>query len=149
MKIGIAGDHHGVKAKEKLIQSLEKKGYTVINYGTDTVDSVDYPLYAFKVGEGISNGDIDYGILLCGSGIGMSIACNKVNGVRCARVTNKKDAMLSRLHNNANVIALSSLLPTLKMKQIVYEFLKTDFSKEERHHKRVKQINTYGVKNDD
>ncbi len=144
MKIGIAADHHGVKAKEKLIHYLEKKGYSVINYGTNQETSVDYPLYAFKVGEGIAKGEIDYGILLCGSGIGMSIACNKVKKVRCAKVNTIREAMYSRLHNNANVIALSASISSVEMKDIIDTFLKTEFSGEERHQRRVEQINQYG-----
>lgn len=144
MKIGIAGDHHGVKVKGKLIRYLEKKGYSVINYGTDNEVAVDYPLFAFKVGEGVASGEIDFGILLCGSGIGMSIACNKVNGARCAKVNNTKEAMLSRMHNNANVLAMSASIPLVRMKDMIDTFLKTDFSIEERHQRRVEQINHYG-----
>lgn len=148
MKIGIAGDHHGVKMKEKLIHYLKKKGYQVKNYGTDTEEAVDYPIYAFKVGEEIASGEIDFGILICGSGIGMSIACNKVNGVRCAKVNTKRETMFSRLHNNANVMAVSSTIPFMKMKAMVDTFLETEFSKEKRHHRRVDEINRYGEEHD-
>ena len=144
MKIGIAADHHGVKAKEKLIRYLEKKGHSVINYGTNHETAVDYPLYAFKVGEGIAKKEIDYGILLCGSGIGMSIACNKVKGVRCAKVNTIREAMYSRLHNDANVVAMSASISSVKMKDMIDTFLKTEFSTEERHQRRVDQINKYG-----
>ena len=78
MKVGIATDHHGIEIKQELTNYLISIGYDVINYGTDTTDMVDYPLYAFKVGEAVVNKDIDYGVLICNSGIGMSIACNKV-----------------------------------------------------------------------
>lgn len=144
MKIGIASDHRGVKAKEKLIYYLEKKGHSVINYGSNNEMAVDYPIYAFKVGEEVSKGNINYGILLCGSGIGMSIACNKVKGVRCAKVNSVRETKYSRLHNNANVIAMSASIPSMKMKDIIDTFLKTEFSNEERHQKRVEQIDHYG-----
>lgn len=140
MKIGIATDHHGVTKKQELIKTLENK-YQIIDYGSNKEEPVDYPLYAFKIGEAIKNKTIDYGILLCGSGIGMSIACNKVKGVRCAKVNTEEEAKYSRLHNNANVIALSST--TENIEQIIETFLTTEFSKEERHHRRVEQIDKY------
>lgn len=139
MKIGIATDHHGVTKKQEIIKTLEK--YQIIDYGSNKEEPVDYPLYAFKIGEAIKNKTIDYGILLCGSGIGMSIACNKVKGVRCAKVNTEEEAKYSRLHNNANVIALSAT--TENIEQIIETFLTTEFSKEERHHRRVEQIDQY------
>lgn len=148
MKIGIATDHHGVIVKRRLIHYLEKQGYTIVNYGTDTKQAVDYPIYAFKVGEAVATGEIDFGILLCGSGIGMSIACNKVKGVRCAKVSTIKEARLSRYHNGANVIAMSSSISYVKMKKMVEVFLNTNLSKEERHYKRVELINHYGEQYD-
>lgn len=142
MTVGIATDHHGVVVKKELISNLEQRGYQVINYGSDSEDPVDYPLYAFSVGEAIQKGEIDFGILICGSGIGMSIACNKVKGVRCAKVNTSNEAMYSRLHNDANVIALSA--SSSDILEIIDAFLSTDFSSEERHHRRVEQINHYG-----
>ena len=143
MKIGIGVDHHGIEAKKNMIAYLEKKGYEVINYGIDEGTS-DYPVQAFQVGEALRDSKIDFGILICGSGIGMSIACNKVAKVRCAKVNTKKEAFYSRLHNNANVIAIRASLNTYNMKKIVDTFLETEFSEEERHHRRVKQIDQYG-----
>lgn len=142
MTVGIATDHHGVVVKKELISYLEQREYQVINYGSDSEDPVDYPLYAFSVGEAIQKGEIDFGILICGSGIGMSIACNKVKGVRCAKVNTSNEAMYSRLHNDANVIALSA--SSSDILEIIDAFLSTDFSSEERHHRRVEQINHYG-----
>lgn len=142
MTVGIATDHHGVVVKKELISYLEQREYQVINYGSDSEAPVDYPLYAFSVGEAIQKGEIDFGILICGSGIGMSIACNKVKGVRCAKVNTSNEAMYSRLHNDANVIALSA--SSSDILEIIDTFLSTDFSSEERHHRRVEQINHYG-----
>lgn len=141
MKIGIATDHHGVDIKKILIKELEEEGYEVIDYGPNNEEMVDYPLYAFKVGEAIASEKIKYGILLCSSGIGMSIACNKVRKVRCAKVNTKEEAMYARMHNNANAIALSASIPNIK--EVIDVFLTTSFSKEERHHRRVDQIDQY------
>lgn len=143
MNIGIATDHRGVKQKQKLIKYLEKKGHTIYNYGPDTEESVDYPDYAFLIGEKINSGEIELGILICGTGIGMCIAGNKVKGIRCAKVDNIKEAKLSRLHNNANVISLSSNMGLMRMKDILDVFLSTSFSAEERHVLRINKIDNY------
>jgi ribose 5-phosphate isomerase B len=141
MNIGIANDHRGLILKQKLTNFLKEMGYNIIDYGTSTSDSTDYPLYAFKVGEAIKSKEIDFGILICGTGIGMSIACNKVKNVRCARVCSIEDAYYSRLHNNANVIALSE--NTQNAEEIIKTFLNTKFSSEEKHNRRVEMINKY------
>ncbi len=143
MKIGIASDHRGVEQKKEIINYLESLDYEVINYGTNTEESVDYPEYAFKVGEAIKNHGIDFGIILCGTGIGMSIACNKVSGVRCAKVAEPKECELTRLHNDANVLALSSEQDLNELKELIRIFITTPFSKEERHIRRLKQIEEY------
>ena len=141
MKIGIASDHRGVILKEKIKNYLNEK-YKIIDYGTNSIESVDYPEYAFKVGEDIRDNKIDLGILICGTGIGMSIACNKVKKVRCAKVTTKEEASLARQHNNANVIALSENVTNYK--EIIDTFLTTEASKEEKHQRRVAMIDNYG-----
>ncbi len=143
MVIGIANDHGGVDMKEKLVSYLEDLGYNVINYGTDSTDSVDYPIYAFKVGEEVRDKKIDVGILICKSGIGMSIAANKVKGVRCARVDTKEDAIVTREHNHSNVLALSANIAIDVAKEIVINFIQTDYSEEERHVRRVRMIDEY------
>ena len=143
MTIGIANDHRGVKRKKEIIKFLEKKGHKVINFGTDNCESVDYPKYAFAVGEDISSKKIDFGILLCGTGIGMSIAVNKVKNVRCARIDSIKDAKLTRSHNDANVLAISSELNFRKTKRIIETFINTKFSNDERHVRRIEMISKY------
>ena len=105
MKIGIANDHGGYELKFQLINKLEEKGYEIINYGSDNNERVDYPVYAFKLCQGVISKNIDFGIAICKTGIGMSIACNKVKGIRCAKIDNEIDAEYSKRHNNANVIA--------------------------------------------
>lgn len=143
MNVGIANDHRGLKLKQKLTNYLEKKGYNVIDFGTDTIDSVDYPDYAFKLCDSINEENIDLGIAICGTGIGMSIACNKVKGIRCAKVSNSKEAILARKHNNANIIALSSDTSIMETKDIIDEFLNTNFSEDERHINRIKKMTDY------
>lgn len=143
MKIGIANDHGGVEVKQELLTYLTSLGYDVINYGTDTEDSVDYPIYAFKVGEAIQKNEIEAGILICKSGIGMSIAANKIRGVRCAKVETIADAVVTREHNHSNVIALSAKTPIDIIKEIVKSFLETDYSTDERHIRRVQMMDEY------
>lgn len=141
MTVGIASDHWGVEKKENLTSFLKKSGYNIIDYGTSSTEKVDYPEYAFTIGENIRDGKIDYGILICGTGIGMSIACNKVKKVRCAKVDTVNDAIMARRHNNANVIAIGSNNEFYQ--DIVIKFLTTEFSNEERHIKRNQMIDNY------
>lgn len=140
--IGIASDHRGYEIKNKLIEYLNKKGNKIIDYGTNSNESTDYPIYAFKVGEAIKNNEIDLGILICGTGIGMSIACNKIKNVRCAKVSSIEEAILSKQHNNANVIAISANVENLY--EIIDKFIETKFLNEEKHRNRVDMINNYG-----
>ena len=141
--IGIASDHRGYKLKQKLTKYLTKKGYAVIDYGTDSTASADYPVYGFRLGEAIKKGDITRGIVICGSGIGISIACNKVKGVRCAKVNNVKEVKWTRHDNDANVIAFSAKTPTFRAKDMVDMFLKKKFSNVERHRARVQMLDEY------
>lgn len=143
MKIAIASDHKGYHLKVMLISYLKKKGFEIVDLGTDSVLSTDYPKFAFLLGETISNKVADYGIAVCGTGIGISIACNKVKGIRCAKVDNVKEAKLTRLHNDANILALNGNMLGFKAKDIVDVFFKTNFSNEERHIKRLKMIQEY------
>lgn len=144
MKIGIANDHHGVELKHELTNFLESMGYNVINYGTDDSEMVDYPDYAFKIGEAVSKKDIDFGVLICNTGIGMSIACNKVKKVRCAKVDSVYDAEMTRRDNNANVIALSARKDINELKEILKVFLSTEYLSIDRYNNRIEKINNYG-----
>ena len=143
MKIAIASDHKGYHLKTSLITYLQKKGYEVLDLGTDSVLSTDYPKYAFKLGEAIQKKEADYGIVICGTGIGISIACNKVKGIRCAKVDNVKEAKLTRQDNDSNVLALNGSIMTFRAKDIVDVFFKTSFSNEERHIRRLQMIENY------
>ena len=141
MKIGIGNDHRGVKLKEKIMKYLHDNGITCINYGTDSEESTDYVDYAVKVGNAINNKEIDLGILICGTGIGMSIAANKIKGIRCARVVNVNETVLAREHNMANVIALSENTPDYE--NIVKTFINTESSDLEKHKRRINKIKEY------
>ena len=142
MKIGIASDHRGVELKQNLINYLNRLGYNVIDFGTNSEESVDYPDFAFKVGEAINN-SIDRGILICGTGIGMSIACNKVKGIRCGKVNNALECIHARNDNNINVVAISNKLDVTEASDIIKAFIDTPFSTEERHIRRVSKIDNY------
>lgn len=139
MKIAIGADHRGFELKSKLIPFLKGNGHHIIDFGTDSNESCDYPIIGYKVAKSVSKGESERGVLICMSGIGMSIIANKVPGVRAAICDTKADAELSREHNDANVIILSSKY----IKDSPEEILKTWFSaaiKEERHKRRVNQI---------
>lgn len=139
MKIGIASDHRGYRAKGMLIDYLNSK-YDVIDYGTNSEESTDFPIFAKRLGTGIQNNEIDFGIAICGTGIGMSICLNKMKGVYCAKVTSESEAILCRSHNNANVIAVSEELEDDKMKNIIDKFLETPFSNINKYIKRNDMI---------
>jgi ribose 5-phosphate isomerase B len=138
MKIIIGNDHRGVTLKKEILSYLENKGYITCNVGTDNEESVDYPIYAKKLAQKLDNGDL--GILICGTGIGMSIAANKIKGIRCAKVNDKEEAYLTRLDNDANVISLSSKLSFKEAVSIVDTFISTKPSLEERHIRRRKML---------
>jgi len=123
VKIGIANDHRGVETKQKLTEYLTSKGYDVINYGTDTLDRVDYTKYGFILGEKVSSNEVDYGIAICGSAIGISIACNKVKGVRCGKINTVEEAIHGKERDFVNVIALSGTTPIENNIEIVDAFL--------------------------
>ena len=143
MKIGIGNDHRGYKVKVELVDFLKDLGYEVVNFGSDSDEPVDYPIYAFKVGEAVAKKEVDRGILICRTGIGMSIACNKVKGVRCAKVDNVEEAALTRIDNDSNVIAVSYVKDITELKEMIKTFLEIKFSKEQRHIRRVELINNY------
>lgn len=141
MKIGIANDHSGVEFKNLLKKHLENQGHTVYNYGTDSEEAFDYPLAANELCKHILNGDCELGVAICGTGAGISIACNKHKGIRTAACSEEKTAHLLREHNNANIISIGDRIVTIeKAYQIVDEFINTPFSNEERHIRRINLI---------
>lgn len=140
MKIGICSDHRGVYLKNELIEYLEHAGHKVVNYGVDTSESADFPKYAFKLGKGIKKKEVQYGIAICGTGIGMSIALNKVKGIYCAKISNISEAVLCRKHNNANAIAISADIDDELAKSMVEKFITTEFLNEEKYINRNNMI---------
>lgn len=143
MKIIIASDHHGVKRKEKIKKYLSKKGYQVIDYGTNSSEMIDYPIFAFRVAKSIQQKEAELGILLCGTGIGMSMAANKVKGIRCAKIDNINDAKLAKEHNNANVLAMSSTISMFLVKDMLDAFLKANPNPLERYQRRNDMLDNY------
>ena len=140
MRIAIGADHAGVNLKREIRQLLDERGLPYTDFGTDSTDSVDYPDFAAKVAAEVAAGKFDVGILFCGSGIGMAIAANKVDGIRAASVTDAQSAHLAREHNDANVLALGErLTPAADARQIVNTFLDTPFAGG-RHQRRVDKI---------
>ena len=140
MRIAIASDHGGFDAKEQLRTWLEQAGHECVDFGCNSTDSVDYPDYAVPVAESVATGRCERGVLVCGTGIGMSLAANKVHGIRAANVTSVPFAELCREHNDANVITLSGRFVSLEdNKRIVEAFLDTQFAGG-RHSTRVSKI---------
>jgi ribose 5-phosphate isomerase B len=142
MKIAISCDHAAVDQKNELIKYLENQGHTVTNFGTDSNDSVDYPDYAVKAAEYVANAKSERGIIICGSGIGVSISANKVKGIRAALCYNEETAKLSRQHNNANVMCYGARFIDIDTaKKMVDNFLNTEFEGG-RHQNRVDKIHS-------
>jgi ribose 5-phosphate isomerase B len=140
MKIAIAADHAGYELKEKLKSALLKKGIVVDDRGTTNTDRVDYPDYAVKVAHKVAAHDADYGLLVCGSGIGMAIAANKVAGIRATTAITEQQAQLSREHNDANVLTIGArLVDDEQAIKLVDIFLNTAFA-HGRHTPRVEKI---------
>ncbi len=142
MKIAMASDHGGLDLKNHVKQYLEECGHQVVDFGTYTADSCDYPDFARPCAEAVANGSCERGIVVCTTGIGVSIVANKVKGVRCALCTNSDMATMTRRHNNANVLAMGQRYVDFDTaKQIVNAFLSTPFDGG-RHQRRVDKIET-------
>ena len=141
MRLAIASDHGGFDQKGALADFMATElSCDVTDFGPDTGDSVDYPDYAVKVAQAVSSGDADFGVLICGTGIGMAVAADKVSGVRASSITSPAFAELFRQHNNGNVVCLSGRFVDLEVnKQIVKTFLTTEFEGG-RHERRVEKI---------
>ena len=139
--IAIACDHGGYALKQEITKHLDKRGLAYRDFGCDSEAAVDYPIYARKVTDSILSGESERGILICGTGIGISISANKVKGIRAALCTDCFTAEATRLHNDANILALGGRVvgPGLALK-IVDTFLDTPFSGEERHKNRISLI---------
>jgi ribose 5-phosphate isomerase B len=140
MKVAIGNDHTAVELKKHISKYLEAKGYTVVNLGADTDESSDYPLFGEKVGKAVASGECDLGVAICGTGIGISLAANKIKGIRAAVCSEPYSARLTRQHNNANIIAFGARVVTTEMaEKIVDEFFGAEFEGG-RHQRRVDMI---------
>lgn len=136
--ISLGSDHGGYELKQEVIKFLEKKGLEYKDYGCYNTESCDYPDFARAAAEAVADGSCDRGIVICTTGIGVSIVANKVHGVRCALCTSLNQAKMTRLHNDANMLALGASTVTAEQAlEIVDMFLSTEFSGEERHVRRV------------
>jgi ribose 5-phosphate isomerase B len=141
MKIAVGSDHAGFELKAKLKQKLQSLGIAIDDRGTHSADSCDYPDYAQVVAVQVAAHDADFGILICGTGIGMSIAANKVTGIRAARVLNESDAELAREHNDANVLTLGARITgDDEAFKIIEKWLATPFTGGDRHLRRIDKI---------
>ncbi len=140
MKIGIGSDHGGFELKEYIKEFLDREGISYIDYGTNSLESVDYPDYGRKVAEAVVAKEVDRAIVICGRGIGISISCNKVKGIRCALCGDTYSARMSREHNNANILALGGRVIGRDLAiEIVSAWLESEFAGG-RHEKRIEKI---------
>ena len=141
MKIAVACDHGALALKNKVIAHLEAKGHEVVNFGTDTLDSCDYPDYAAPAAKAVASGECDKGIVMCTTGIGVSIVANKVDGVRCALLSDLMSARLTREHNDTNMMAMGAgVIGEMLALEIVDIWVGTEFSGEERHQRRIDKL---------
>ena len=141
MKIAIGCDHGALDLKNAVIAHLESKNFKVVNFGTDTLDSCDYPDYVGAAAKAVAEGGCDRGIVLCTTGIGASIVANKVDGVRCALLTDTWSAKMTRLHNDTNVMALGAGIVGKNLAlEIVDTWLETEFSGDARHARRIAKV---------
>jgi len=147
MKISIATDHNGVEEKKQIMDYLKNKNIDVLDLSTDNTPIDDYPDFAFRVANSVINNECNFGILLCGTGIGMSIAANKVKGIRCAHVSNVEEAYHTRVDNDANIIALSYKNDIDNIIKMIDKFIETPFSNEKRHIRRINKIAAYEENN--
>jgi len=144
MRIAIGADHAGFEYKDAVIQMLQQRKIDVTDFGTSNLLSTDYPIYAFRVAKAVQSKTVDYGILICGTGVGMSIAANKVSGIRAGVAQSDFAARAIKEHNDANVICLGSRTNSLEeVLSFIQIYLDTEFSGGERHSKRIHMISDY------
>ncbi len=138
MKIAIGNDHAAGELKTQIMELIDGMGHELIDVGAPIGEPIDYPIPGMRVGRLVAAGEADLGVLICGTGVGISLAANKVKGIRAAAVSDTASARLIREHNNANVIAIGARIVGSELaKDIIRTFLTTDFSGEERHQRRI------------
>ncbi len=140
MKIAVGNDHRGVSVKRTVLSHLVSKGIECRDFGSGTDEAVDYPEYGFRVAQGVSSGEFDFGILVCSNGLGMTMVANKVKGVRAALCQTRQEGMTSRRHNDANILVLREGMDEALIDDIVDGFITTEFERGGRHERRVRKI---------
>ena len=141
MKIAIACDHGALALKNTVKEHLEKQGHQLADFGTHTLDSCDYPDFAAPAAQAVAAGECDKGIVLCTTGIGVSITCNKVKGIRCALLSDVMSARMTREHNDTNMMALGAgVVGEMLALEIVDTWVSTEFSHNERHQRRIDKV---------
>ena len=141
MKISVGCDHGALALKNKVVAQLEKQGHEVKEFGTHTPDSCDYPEFAAAAARAVASGECDKGIVLCTTGIGVSISANKIDGIRCALLSDVWSAKMTRLHNDTNMMALGAGIVGENLAlEIVDTWVGTEFSGEARHQRRIDKL---------
>ena len=141
MKISIGCDHGALALKNKVAEHLRSRGFEVLDFGTHTLDSCDYPVYAAAAARAVAAGECERGIVLCTTGIGVSIAANKIHGIRCALLHDLESARLTRLHNDTNMMALGAgVTEEAFALELADTWLTTEFSGDERHCRRIARV---------
>ncbi len=147
MRIGIANDHRAYAVKERLKNLLDN--YEIIDYGCYSDERIDYPKFALTLSDAVINKEVDLGIVMCGTGIGVSIACNKVKGIRCAKIDNKAEAKSAKEHNDANVLAFSAQSHSAEeIKEMIEIFINSTFLSDPCYKIRIKQVENYEETNE-
>lgn len=140
MKIAIGNDHTAVALKNHIVEHLQKQGHEVVNFGTDDPTRSDYPVYGARAARAVASGECDRGIVICGTGIGISITANKIKGIRCALCSEPLSARLTREHNDANMLAMGArMIGTVMAENIVDTFMTTEFTGD-RHIRRIEMV---------
>ena len=139
-KLAIGNDHVAVEMKKELVKYLEDKGYEVINVGTDSTESFNYPVSGYRVAKMVASGEVDGGILICGTGVGISLAANKVKGIRCCVCSEPYSALLSRQHNDTNVLAFGARVVGLDLALMIVDAWLSGVYEGGRHAKRVQML---------
>ena len=148
MKIGIGNDHAAVEMKMQIKEFIESMGHEVVNYGVDTTESCNYPEFGEKIGNAVASGEVEQGIAICGTGAGISLAANKVNGIRAVVCSEPYTAKMAKEHNNANIIAFGArIVGTELAKDIVKAYLDAEFQGG-RHQMRIDMIHEIETKNE-
>ena len=144
MKISIGCDHGALALKNKVVAHLEKQGHEVKDFGTYTLDSCDYPEFAAAAAKAVASGECEKGIVLCTTGIGVSITANKIPGIRCALLSDVMSARMTREHNDTNMMAIgAAVVGKMLAFEIIDTWLSTEFSHDERHQRRINKLMSY------